>query len=417
MAVLIAASAFFSGSETALFYLPREELRRMQSGGASERLAAALLRNPDRLLTVVLFWNLLINLSYFAVNLATARQLISAGQPAAAAGLSIGGITALIFLGEVIPKGLAVLFRRPAATLAGFPLAIAARLVDPILPLLAATTSALRRMLWPQVKLEPYLEVEDIERAVETSELGVELVQLEQQILGRILDLSDMTAEEIMRPRGTYHVWQPPIHLEDLKARGTIPEILLLADNDRDTVAGSISLYDLTSLPQQHLEKIAEHVIYVPWCATVSDTLTQLRASLVSVASVVNEYGETIGIITEDDILDTLLNPHSSRGRRLLERDPVVRQPDGTLLAEGVTTLRYLAGRLDIDFELAEDAPVTIAALMHDELQRFPQVGDECLWQGHRLRVVKAGGPGEAIQVNVEQITPGTPPTSPAGRH
>lgn len=408
MAALIAASGFFSASETALFYLSREEIRRMQSGHTAERVAAALMHQPDRLLTVVLFWNLMINLAYFSVNLVTAKRLVDAGQTGAAGLLSLGGLVGLILFGEVCPKSFAVLFRRRVAILASVPLSVAARILDPVLPMLAATTGALRRVLYPQLKLEPFLEVDDIERAVETSELGVELVQLEQQLLSRILEFSDMTVEEVMRPRGTYHVWQPPVDLEELKSRGTLTEILLIGGDDHDSVTGALALYDLNSIPKRHLENVAEKVIHVPWCSTVADTLTALRSKLVSVASVVNEYGETIGIITEDDILDTLLNPHSSRGRRLLEREPVVLRPDGSMVADGLTTLRYLASRLDHDYDPEEDAPVTLAALLHDELERFPVVGDECRWEGYLLRVVEAGEPGEAIQVEIQR--PATPP-------
>src|SRR5690606_21059206 len=172
------------------------------------------------------------------------------GHPSLAATLSVAGFFLLILFGEVAPKSLAVAFRRQLSIFASRPLAVAGRILDPVLPFFAATTGALRRMLWPQLKLEPYLELDDIERAVETSELGVEILQLEQQILGRILELSDMTAEELMRPRGTYHVWQPPVHLSDLKARGTIPEIMLFSGEDRDSVTHALLLYDLNALPE-----------------------------------------------------------------------------------------------------------------------------------------------------------------------
>lgn len=410
MAVLSIVSGFFSGSETALFYLSRDDLRRMQTGRVGERLAASLMRNPDRLLTAVLFWNLVVNLSFFAVSLVTAKRLMDAGQPAAAGLLSFLSLAAIILLGEVAPKSLAVVFRRQVAVLAGLPLSLALRTVDPILPILGATTLGLRRMFWPGLRLEPYLDVDDIERAVETTQLGVELVQLEQQILGRILDMSGMTAEELMRPRGTCHVLQPPVHLDQIRTRGTVPEYILIAGEDGDTITKALALYDLNVLPERHLESISEDVAYVPWCATVAETLARLRNRLLSVAAVVNEYGETIGIVTEDDILDTLLNPQSSRGKRLLEREPVVHRGDGWI-ADGLTTLRYLASRLGFDYEPGEDGLLTVVGLMHDELERFPEVGDECLWEGFRLTVIKAGGPGAAIQVSIHPVeTAGTPP-------
>ena len=67
MAVLIAGSAFFSASEAALFSLRQQDRRRLQKGSRSQRSAATLLADPDRLLSAVLFWNLTINMAYFAV--------------------------------------------------------------------------------------------------------------------------------------------------------------------------------------------------------------------------------------------------------------------------------------------------------------------------------------------------------------
>ncbi|SFI34009.1 CNNM domain-containing protein [Planctomicrobium piriforme] len=405
MCLLNVASCFFSAAETAMFSLSREDLRRMQTGLPGERRVAGLMRDPDRLLTVVLFWNLIINLLYFAVSLVTARRFVSTGQPGAAAALAIIGFIGLVCFGEVAPKCLAVLMSRRIAVLSVFPVMVATRILDPALPLLGVTTAAMRRVLWPDLKLEPYLDVVDIERAVETSELGVELARLEQQMLGRILELSDMTVEEVMRPRGAYLVWQPPIQLAQLRQTVPSPELILVAGDDRDTVAKALLLKDLNTLPVKNLESLADPVVYVPWCATVADTLAALRAGLISVACVVNEYGETVGVITEDDILDTLLNPQSSRGQRLLRREPVFQSSDGRLLADGLTTLRHLAEKMDVDYDaLDDDTPVTIAALLHSELERFPVVGDECQWAGLKIRVETAGEPGDDIQVSVEKL-------------
>ncbi|WP_437204775.1 CNNM domain-containing protein [Planctomicrobium sp. SH664] len=413
MLALVGASGFFSASETALFYLSREELRRMQSGHASERLAASLMRDPDRLLTVVLFWNLIVNLTYFAVNLVTAKHLIAAQQSTAAVVIGLVGVAGLILLGEVGPKSLAVLYPRPIAVVASVPLVIASRLLDPVLPLFRGITTALRRAMAPNLVPEPYLQIEDIERAIETSELGGEMVRLEQLLLSRLLELSDMTARELMRPRGTYPVWQSPVHLEHLRQRGLIPELLLICGADRDTIEKALPLYELSQLPQRNLEAIADNVIYVPWCETVASTLATLRRELVSVACVVNEYGETIGILTEEDILDTVLNPTSNRAQRLLEREPVVFAPDGRIIAHGLASLRNLASRLDLDYEVKEDSPVTITALLHDELARFPQVGDTCEWQGYRVRVTHAGEPGDPLEVELTRLPGITPLTEP----
>ena len=87
--------------------------------------------------------------------------------------------------------------------------------------------------------------------------------------------------------------------------------------------------------------------------------------------------------------------------KRLLDREPVRRITDRQFLADGLTTLRYLSQRVGFEYEPRDDGLLTIAALMHDQLERFPSVGDRCLWEGFQFIVTKAGGPGESIQVEV----------------
>ncbi|MCA9080463.1 MAG: hypothetical protein KDA58_07880, partial [Planctomycetaceae bacterium] len=135
----------------------------------------------------------------------------------------------------------------------------------------------------------------------------------------------------------------------------------------------------------------------------------QLRAKLRSAAVIVNEYGEMIGVVAESDILETLLNPESSRARRLLNREPILTLPDGRIEVHGLTTLRYLARHLDIDFEAGDDGLLTVSGLLHDELQRFPNAGDTCTWEGFELRVIEAPALGRDVRVEIDPRTRAIP--------
>ena len=152
MAGLVLASGFFSSSETALFYLSRDDLRSFRVGPRRQQLVASLLANPDRLLTAVLFWNLLINLSYFAVSIVLTRR-VAAGSTQAATAIPLLSLLGIILFGEVVPKSLAVVFRRGLAIWLAWPLAIAVRLFDPIAPVFLATTDFLHRVFSISVPL------------------------------------------------------------------------------------------------------------------------------------------------------------------------------------------------------------------------------------------------------------------------
>lgn len=395
MLLLILVSAFFSSSETALFYLSHDELRRLRVGRPRERAVVVLLSDPDRLLTAILFWNLFVNLCYFAMSVVVAQRLIHAGLNVAAGCFGVLSLAGMILFGEVLPKSIAVTFRRGLSSLVSWPLALAVRSLSPVTPVLSGIALVARRTFWPHLDREPFLQAEDLERAVEVSFGSHEVVGHERHVLHNILDLSEITVEEAMRPRGSYVTLPPPIALSDLQGKVPPSEYIMTRQKTRDRVTGAVPICSFSSIPNENLEQAAEEVVHVPWCASLAFTLQLLRERFCSVAEVVNEYGETVGIVTYEDIVDTIVVPHPSRARRILRRDPIVELPGGDYQIEGITTLRYLCRRLGIDYEADSDRLVTVAGLLHEELEHVPVVGDECEWRGHRITVVDVSKRGQ----------------------
>ncbi|MEX0704746.1 MAG: CNNM domain-containing protein [Planctomycetales bacterium] len=404
MAGLALASAFFSASETALFFLSHDELRTMRAGPPRERIAAALLADPERLLTAVLFWNLVVNLTYFAASVVVTQRLARAEQNSAAALFTLAALFGLILFGEVLPKSVAAYFQRGLAAWVSLPLAATVRALDPLLPLLRRITLLARRTFWPHLVREPALHAADLERAVEASRASAEVVRQERQVLHNILDLSEIPVEEVMRPRGTYLVFTPPVRLADLRGEVPAGDYLILKAPDSEEFAGAIPLADRASFPQQGFEQGAEEIVHVPWCAKLAYVLQLLRDRFCSVASVVNEYGETVGIVTYEDIIDTALVSDPSRTRRILQREPVLEESLGVFLVEGITTLRYLCRRLGIPHEPGSENWVTVAGMLSEELEQLPEVGDACTWRGRRIEVVEVAGRGR-IRVRISPVS------------
>ncbi|QDU01132.1 CNNM domain-containing protein [Gimesia chilikensis] len=396
---LICASGFFSGSETAIFYLSRAELRQFSKGKSSEQIVAALAADADRLLTAVLFWNLLINLSYFAVSGVIAKELADEGQTAAAGFFTVGSLLAIILFGEVLPKSLSIVFRKKIAILVSWPLAFSIRVLDPVIPLLQKISRLMRRTFWPHIQKESYLHSEDLERAVDASGASEEVIRHERQILHNILDLSEILVEEAMRPRGTYLTFNMPLQLEDLTRITPNTDYIILRKQgvDSEEIDRIISLSELSSFSTSSLNKKSKRVIHVPWCSNLADVYTRFQAEECNFASVVDEYGETIGIVAFDDIIDTILSPEPSRARRILRRDPVREVEPGVYHVEGITTLRYLCRKLQQEYEIADDGLLTVAGMFHEKLERIPEVGDVCDWQGYQLEVIEVRKLGHLV--------------------
>jgi len=394
MGVLVLCSAFFSSCEAALFYLNRQERRRLASGNRAQRIAAGLLTDSDRLLSAVLFWNLMVNITYFAIASITSLRLKD-DHPAQAGAFAVGSLLVIIVFSEMLPKSLAVLQPRSVAALVAVPLSAAVRVLDPVLPVLRLANLLSRRVLWPTFKQEPYLRVGDLERAVELSTSNAALLGQEQAVLQSIVAFSEIRADELMRPRTQFLAFRPPVALADLEGQLPPSGYLLVTEPDSDEVAQAIALRHLWNVPTEHLEEYAEQVVYVPWCTTVAEALETMQRGNQQVAAVINEFGETIGILTFDDVLETIFSPTASRSQRLLQRVPIRQVAPGVWHVTGMTSLWRLVRHFHV--ERPESKSVTVAGIVQEALERLPSQGDECQWGPFHLKVIDVPQRGQLL--------------------
>jgi CBS domain containing-hemolysin-like protein len=395
MAVLLVASAFFSASEAALFALSRPDRRRLAAGSRGGRIAVGLLADTDRLLTAVLFWNLLVNLTYFTLTSIVSLQWQRAGNPTAAGSLALGALLAIIFFGELLPKSLAVGQPAVLAGLLAAPLAAAIRLVAPVLPAFRLAHLLSRRLFWPRFQAEPYLRTSDLERAVRWSTIDAALLAQEQRVLESIVSLAEIRADELMRPRVQLRTFRPPVALADLRGSFPASGYLLVVEPENEEVVGAIALRNLSVVPEEDLQRYAEPVVYVPWCMTAAAALETLRRHNRRVAAVVNELGETIGILPVDDILDTIFSDAPSRSQRLLRRQPIRQVRPGAWQVTGMTSLRRLVRHFQVPMPPSKS--VTVSGAVQEALERLSQPGDECRWGPFQIRVLEVPERGQLL--------------------
>ncbi len=389
MVTLILFSGFFSASETALFFLSRDEIRSFAKGTPNQRMVASLMANPDRVLTAILFWNLLINLACFSVGLVTMHKLSHGGFTRVAAILGIVNLAGVIIFGEVLPKSSAVVFRRSVAPVISWPLAFAVAFLDPVIPHLGVLAQSLRRAFWPHVSHEPHLSPTDLEQAIDASAAhGNDMLDIEQQVLHNVLDLSEIRVEEVMRPRSHCLIVRPDETFETLTRSTKDIDYLLIQEPGDDHVSRAVPLGGISADTGRTFRQLAESVIYVPWCASLAYVLSELQRQYCGVAVIVHELGEMTGVVTYEDILETMLTESPSRTRRILRREPIIAIGPGRFHADGLVTIRYLAAQLRADFDPEEDAQYTINGMFHDQLDRLAVIGDVVVWKNWRLTVI-----------------------------
>lgn len=391
MAMLAVASGFFSSSEAALFSLQPDDRRKLKKGTVPQRMAIKLLDQPEQLLMAILFWNLIINIIFFTISSVVSMNLQRDGRQTEAGIVALCSMFGIILFSEMTPKTVGVLAPRLVASVVSMPLTVAIRVFRPIAPIFSTVSRVIRRVFFPNFEKESYLELSDLEQAITASAPDGDLAKQERTTLANIVRLSELTAEELMRPRTWYRTFTPPVSLEDLGGEMPMSGYLLVAEEDSEEIAGAVALKELSTISRHHLEQFATPVMYVPWSASAATVFDTLNAQDSEVAAVINEFGETIGIVTLEDLLHTVFEDETSRSARLLATASIRQIGEGRWQVTGMTSLRRLGKTLGVTLPKSKSA--TVSGAVQEVLQRLPEAGDVVDWPPLRFTVIEGDDP------------------------
>lgn len=406
MLVLMALSAFFSSSEAAFFSLSRSDKRELAQGGKLARLVISLVSNTERLLNSILLGNLIVNLLTFTLSTILAFKL-QKEHPTLAGAIAVGTLLAVILFSEVIPKSLGVIAPRRLALLFAFPISIVVRFLQPILPFLQLINIFSRRLFCPNFVPETHLRVGDLERAVEMSKEDATLLKREQRVLQNIVSLSDIRTEELMRPRSLIRTFRPNTSFEKIleSLHGKLPRsgYCILTEDDSDEIASVLSFTRLTPKMIHSWQDHFEPIVFVPWSSSAAEAFERLRQEKSKVAVIVNEFGETIGVLTMDDIIETIFTREQGRSRRLLDRVELKKIGPNLWQVNELTSLRRLRRKFGLSSK--GYSSLTVGGLLREILERFPRKGDVC--NCHDFQFIVADFDEEnGITVQMKQIKP-----------
>lgn len=405
MAVLILLSALFSGSEAALFSLTPQHRRKLPRSGVGGRAADRLLGDSEKLLSAILFWNLLINMIYFAIASIVASRLDASEDGGASVALVFTGASLLtiIFFSEMLPKSLAVLSPMQASILIAPPLSLAVRLVSPILPLVKTSNLLASRLLWPSFEPENEIDLVDIERAVEYGTDDAALVQRERLALRSLVEIAEMRASELMRPRSKLHVVESPIDADALFSQTPPGGYAIITDESGEMMTGALGVRLLRPSQMDGFEELVEPVIYVPWSAPVARVLDQLNEKDVSVAIVVDEYGDGIGALSIDRIFRRMLAPHGDNFLDDTNAMAIEQIGDDSYRVVGSVSLRQLAKQLGV--EVPDSSIATVAGYVQRHNERLPRLGDQAILHNFHLTVVEENDGDLRLEVRPREVT------------
>ena len=380
-----------------MFSLTQRSRKSLARGGVGGRVAARMLQDPEHLLSAVLFWNLLINMTYFAIAAIVGSRLEndpSAGRTVAVA-FTVVSLLSIIFFSEMLPKSVAVLAPLRISIMLAPPLSLAVGMVSPVVPLVNAVNQAASRLVWPSFKPEPEIDLADIERAIHLGTDDAALLQRERMALQGLVEIAETRVGELMRPRNKLWMCNDPVEAEQILATMPASGYLMVTDSTGEMITHSAGVRTLRPSQLDDLASFCEPVIYVPWSARVSQVLDRLNDGHYSVAVVVNEFGELLGAVSIDGIMRSILAP-------LQQADPfgeVVIQEiaEKHFRVSGLVSVRALTKRLGID--LTEEGINTVAGYIQRNNGRLPRVGDTARLPGYLLTVLEAEEDGIWIDI------------------
>ncbi len=403
--LLLALSGFFSGTETGLMSLNRYRLRHLsKSGHKGARLAEQLLKRPDRLIGLILLGNNFVNILASAIATVIAIRLLGeAGIAVATIALTL---VVLIF-SEVTPKTLAALHPERIAFPAAWVLAPLLKVFYPLVWVVNTIASALLRPLGVKVKggADQALSPEELRSVVlESSTL---IPARHRNMLLGILDLEGVTVEDIMIPRNDIvgidldNEWET-IRAQLMKSqysklpvyRGTVENVVGMLHLRKVLNR----LFSNQAFDKDDLEKLVREPYFIPESTTLHVQLRNFQQQRRRVALVVDEYGDLMGMVTLEDILEEIVGEFTTDPSDFY-RD-IQPQSDGSFLVDGGVTIRELNRALK--WELPTEGPRTMNGLILEYLEAIPEPGTSLLVAGHPVEIVKT----EGNVVRIARISP-----------
>jgi putative hemolysin len=390
----LAASAFFSGSETALFRLRSHELEGegKEAVGPADVAVRDLLASSSRLLVTILLGNNVVNILGASVASGLAIYLlgVEVGIPVA----TIVMTTLVLIFCEVLPKAVAARHPRGVSRAVGLPLYLLHQLLRPIHGLFDRAIEPLVRRVTGGASSEHSLGPEDVLRLAREALDGVEEVGSPLAIIGATSNAAEMDVSEIMVPRTeieAYPTDTPVSELIEKMLEGRYTRVPIYEESI-DHVLGVIHLKDLMKLAQvdgKELFGILKPVLRVPERKPILRLLTEMQRAFCHVALVKDEFGVTQGLVTQEDILEEIVG--EIRDEFDSEELLTIRK-----LRDGSFEVLGRVKVLDFNRETGSQVPAekgdTIGGLIFNTIERAPRQGEWVDVPGYRLECTDVSG-------------------------
>jgi len=418
LGVLLLISGFFNIAETSMMAVNRYRLKALvRLGNRGAQIAAELLRQTDKLLGVILLGNTLV-----AAGAATLAALIAHtlwGDHKWVPAISAVVVTfALLIVSEITPKVVGAAYAERIAPLIAF---VLKPLLRALYPVVWFTNLFVRSLLWlfrfkPADSTEGKLTPEELRTLV--LEAGNYIPKKHQSILLNLFDLESITVDDVMTPRNQIEAIDIDAPSDAMRQQiaTAYHRRLPVYQGQPDNIIGIISVRKVLIVSQgdefaaDHLRQTMREPYFAPSGTPLFTQLQQFLEIQDRLCFVVDEYGELMGLLSLEDIVEELIGEFATHSP--LQPARFRRQDDGSYLVEGGSLLRELNRKLGYRFPL--DGPKTLNGLILEHLQDIPQPGTSLKIAGQKMDIMQTQ---DRVVKAVRLAVPADLTASPTGDH
>ncbi|BFU60125.1 MULTISPECIES: HlyC/CorC family transporter [Rodentibacter] len=392
--ICLILSAYFSGSETGLLSLNKYRLRFLSAqGNKGAKKAEKLLENPDTLLSFILIFNNLVNISASAIATMIGMRLYGDAGVAIATGLLT--FIMLVF-SEIFPKTVAAMHPEKVSLFSSHILAILLKVFYPVVWLMNIFTKSLMRLVGLKPDMQKQVISREELRSIVTEAGEATPDEQHPQMLLSILDMETVTVDDIMVPRneiGGIDIdddWKAIMRQLNHAAHN---RVVLYKSSLDEQVLGILRvreafrlLLEKNEFTKETLIRAADEVYFIPEGTPLKTQLANFRSNKERIGLVVDEYGDIKGLVTLEDILEEIVGEFTTSTAPTIDEE-VTQQSDGSIIIDGSANLRDLNKMFGWELD-TEDAR-TFNGLILEHLEEIPDEGTVCEIEGLQITILE----------------------------
>lgn len=392
--LLIALSAFFSGSETALTAVSRARIHSLEKAGDKRAaLVSYLISIQERLIGALLLSNNLVNI--LASALATSLFIGLFGDIGVVFA-TIGMTVLVVIFAEVLPKSWAISNPDSFALAVAPVVRVIVVVAGPITVVVSAIVRVMLRLFGVDLdeNLSPLSGHDELRGTVDVLKRDGAVAKDDRDRVGGVLDLHELEISDIM----VHRTVMSSIDIDNKPAE-IVSQILEsphtrmpVWEGENDNIIGIIHAKDMLrelaalnyEVQKFDLRKTMAEPWFVPESTTLQDQLNAFLRRKAHIALVVDEYGEVEGVVTLEDILEEIVGEIADEHDE--ELSGLAPQVDGSVIVDGTLPIRDLNRALDWD--LPDEEATTVAGLVIHEAQMIPEEKQTFTFYGKRFVVL-----------------------------